>query len=152
MQPFLWRLSLDFYTLHDIHSIKRQIYAHRGGASIEVAGHNVKLGRGGIREIEFFAQTEQLIWGGRLPQLRVAPTCAALRALADADRISHLVADELSTSYAFLRRVARRFQCRPQGPPEPGREALRRAVRGGAEPRRARQPRLHRRRGRPRHA
>jgi glutamate-ammonia-ligase adenylyltransferase len=110
LRPFLWRKHLDFAAIQDIHSIKRQINAHRGGSRIAVAGHNVKLGRGGIREIEFFAQTEQLIWGGRLPGLRVAATCEALRALADAGRIQHLVADELSASYAFLRRVEHRLQ------------------------------------------
>ena len=68
--PFLWRRHLDFAAIQDIHSIKRQIDAHRGGGGIAVAGHNVKLGRGGIREIEFFAQTQQLIWGGRVPELR----------------------------------------------------------------------------------
>jgi glutamate-ammonia-ligase adenylyltransferase len=65
LRPFLWRKALDFAAIEDIHSIKRQINAHKGGAQIKVAGHNVKLGRGGIREIEFFAQTQQLIWGGR---------------------------------------------------------------------------------------
>ena len=66
----------------DIHSIKRQINAHRGGGRIAVAGHDIKIGRGGIREIEFFAQTQQLIWGGRLPELRVgrpARRCGARR-------------------------------------------------------------------------
>ena len=81
-RPFLWRKHLDFAAIQDIHSIKRQINAHRGGARIAVAGHNIKLGRGGIREIEFFAQTQQLIWGGRMPALRVAATCDALDALA----------------------------------------------------------------------
>ena len=70
LTPFLWRKHLDFAAIQDIHSIKRQIDAHRGGGGIKVAGHNVKLGRGGIREIEFFAQTQQLIWGGRMPELR----------------------------------------------------------------------------------
>ena len=67
LRPFVWRRSLDFWAIRDIHSIKRQINAHRGGAAIAVAGHDIKVGRGGIREIEFFAQTQQLIWGGREP-------------------------------------------------------------------------------------
>jgi glutamate-ammonia-ligase adenylyltransferase len=58
--------------IQDIHSIKRQINAQRGGGAVTIAGHNLKLGRGGIREIEFFAQTNQLIWGGRIPALRRA--------------------------------------------------------------------------------
>jgi len=77
-----------FRAIQDIHSIKRQIHAHKGGGRIAMAGHNIKLGRGGIREIEFFAQTQQLIWGGRLPTLRVSGTCDALGALAASRRIS----------------------------------------------------------------
>ena len=66
LQPFIWRRNLDFAAIEDIHSIKRQIQAHKGGGQIAVEGHDIKTGRGGIREIEFFAQTQQLIWGGRL--------------------------------------------------------------------------------------
>ena len=76
--PYIWRRHLDFAAIHDIHSIKRQIDAHRGGGTVKVAGHNVKLGRGGIREIEFFAQTQQLIFGGRNPALRLRGTCETL--------------------------------------------------------------------------
>ena len=79
--PFVWRRNLDFASIRDIHSIKRQINAHRGGSEIAVAGHNVKLGRGGIREIEFFAQTQQLIWGGKEPRLRASGTIEALESL-----------------------------------------------------------------------
>ena len=71
MAPFIWRRYLDFAAIEDIQSIKRQIHAHAGHGEIAVAGHNIKLGRGGIREIEFFAQTQQLILGGRHPGLRV---------------------------------------------------------------------------------
>ena len=110
LRPFLWRKHLDFAAIEDIHSIKRQINAHRGGGRIAVAGHNIKLGRGGIREIEFFAQTQQLIWGGRFPTLRQNGTCAALAALADAGRISEAAAAELADSYRFLRKVEHRLQ------------------------------------------
>ncbi|MGH7061022.1 MAG: bifunctional [glutamine synthetase] adenylyltransferase/[glutamine synthetase]-adenylyl-L-tyrosine phosphorylase, partial [Stellaceae bacterium] len=82
LQPFIWRKNLDFAAIEDIHSIKRQIQAHKGGARIAIEGHDIKIGRGGIREIEFFAQTQQLIWGGRMRDLRVGPTCEALRRLA----------------------------------------------------------------------
>ena len=76
--PFIWRRNLDFAAIEDIHSIKRQIHAHAGHGEIAVAGHNIKLGRGGIREIEFFAQTQQLILGGRHPGSARArhPGCA----------------------------------------------------------------------------
>jgi [glutamine synthetase] adenylyltransferase / [glutamine synthetase]-adenylyl-L-tyrosine phosphorylase len=110
LRPFLWRKHLDFAAIEDIHSIKRQINAHRGGSRIAVAGHNIKLGRGGIREIEFFAQTQQLIWGGRFPALREAGTCAALDALAKAGRIGSETAAELTAAYAFLRRIEHRLQ------------------------------------------
>ena len=72
LTPYIWRKHLDFAAIHDIHSIKRQIDAYRGGGAVKVLGHNVKLGRGGIREIEFFAQTQQLIFGGRNPSLQAA--------------------------------------------------------------------------------
>jgi glutamate-ammonia-ligase adenylyltransferase len=110
LTPFLWRKNLDFAAIQDIHSIKRQIDAHRGGGGMRVPGHNVKLGRGGIREIEFFAQTQQLIWGGRMPELRQSGTCAALDALAREGRISHEAANELGECYRFLRRVEHRLQ------------------------------------------
>jgi len=110
LKPFLWRKNLDFAAIQDIHSIKRQINAHRGGAQIAVAGHNIKLGRGGIREIEFFAQTQQLIWGGREPRLRTTATCDTLAALAEVGRITEHAASELTTAYRFLRRVEHRLQ------------------------------------------
>ncbi len=110
LQPFIWRKNLDFAAIDDIHSIKRQIQAHRGGARIAIEGHDIKIGRGGIREIEFFAQTQQLIWGGRMHELRVAPTCEALRRLAAAGRIDARTADRLIANYRFLRRVEHRLQ------------------------------------------
>ncbi|MDH5772221.1 MAG: bifunctional [glutamine synthetase] adenylyltransferase/[glutamine synthetase]-adenylyl-L-tyrosine phosphorylase, partial [Rhodospirillaceae bacterium] len=110
LKPFIWRKSLDFAAIDDIHSIKRQINAHRGGSKIELYGHNVKLGRGGIREIEFFAQTQQLIWGGRNRELRIAPTQKAIRALCDADMVKSKDAQQLIDSYIFLRQVEHRLQ------------------------------------------
>src|SRR5437016_2599224 len=98
--------------IQDIHSIKRQIQAHKGGGRIAVEGHDIKTGRGGIREIEFFAQTQQLIWGGRLQTLRVSPTCTALRRLAASGRIDMATAETLITDYRFLRRVEHRLQMR----------------------------------------
>ena len=110
LRPYVWRRNLDFAAIRDIHSIKRQIHAHKGHKAIAVGGHNIKLGRGGIREIEFFAQTQQLIWGGRMPELRVADTCGALAALARAGRIGEEAAGTLTQSYAFLRSVEHRLQ------------------------------------------
>ena len=110
LRPYIWRKSLDFAAIQDVHSIKRQINAHRGGGAIAAHGHNIKLGRGGIREIEFFAQTQQLIFGGRIAELRVRDTCGALQALARARLIDTQAAEELSDAYAFLRRVEHRLQ------------------------------------------
>ena len=70
LTPFVFRKYLDYAAISDIHSIKRQIHAHKGHWAIAVKGHNVKLGRGGIRAIEFFAQTQQLIAGGVMPAPR----------------------------------------------------------------------------------
>lgn len=108
--PYVWRRNLDFAALEDIRSIKRQITAHRGGAKIAVNGHNIKLGRGGIREIEFFAQTQQLIWGGRNPELRSSQTCATLHDFARHGIITQETADQLTESYRFLRTVEHRIQ------------------------------------------
>ncbi len=110
LKPFIWRKSLDFAAIDDIHSIKRQINAHRGGEKIKLYGHNVKLGRGGIREIEFFAQTQQLIWGGRNRDLRTAPTQPSLRALSTAEKVTTEDAEKLISAYRFLRKVEHRLQ------------------------------------------
>ncbi|MDX2223012.1 MAG: bifunctional [glutamine synthetase] adenylyltransferase/[glutamine synthetase]-adenylyl-L-tyrosine phosphorylase, partial [Rhodospirillaceae bacterium] len=110
IETFIWRRSLDFYALQDIHSIKRQIHAHKGGGTVAVAGHNVKLGRGGIREIEFFAQTQQLIWGGRRPEARSPRTVAALEVLTDMGVVAPEVRDDLKDAYEFLRRLEHRLQ------------------------------------------
>jgi glutamate-ammonia-ligase adenylyltransferase len=112
LRPYVWRKNLDFAAIQDIHSIKRQIAAHRGGGDIAVEGHNIKLGRGGIREIEFFVQTQQLIWGGREPRLRVLGTVEGLRALADLGKIGAGAAAELIRAYEFLRRLEHRLQMR----------------------------------------
>ena len=110
LRPYIWRKNLDFAAIQDVHSIKRQINAHRGGARIAVNGHNVKLGRGGIREIEFFCQTQQLIWGGRIPELRNRGTVATLDMLAKIERIDRRAAEEMTESYVFLRRLEHRLQ------------------------------------------
>jgi len=110
LRPFVWRKHLDFAAIQDIHAIKRQIQAHRGGAEIAVAGHNLKLGRGGIREIEFFAQVQQLIWGGRDPRLRAPRTKDALAALARAGLVAPETEAALARAYDFLRRIEHRLQ------------------------------------------
>jgi glutamate-ammonia-ligase adenylyltransferase len=108
--PFVWRKHLDFAALTDIHDMKRQMQTFRGQSEISVEGHNVKVGRGGIREIEFFAQTQQLIAGGRHPELRVRPTLEALNILSESNWITVVAKDELTRAYEFLRRVEHRLQ------------------------------------------
>src|SRR5215471_2291093 len=110
MEPFVWRKYLDFAAIEDIHSIKRQIHAHTGHARIAVLGHNIKLGRGGIREIEFFAQTQQLILGGRNPALRSSNTIGALEGLCARGHISAAAEKDLSEAYRFLRTLEHRLQ------------------------------------------
>jgi len=110
IEPYIWRRNLDFAAIEDIHSIKRQIHAHVGHGEIAVAGHNIKLGRGGIREIEFFAQTQQLILGGRDPSLRERGTIAALEALRARGHVSADAARELAKAYRFLRTLEHRLQ------------------------------------------
>ena len=97
--PFVWRKHLDFAALADVHDMKRQMQTYRGQSDIAVEGHNVKIGRGGIREIEFFAQTQQLIAGGRHPELRVRPTLEALDVLASSNWITFEARDEMSAAY-----------------------------------------------------
>jgi glutamate-ammonia-ligase adenylyltransferase len=108
--PFVWRKHLDFAALADVHDMKRQMQTFRGQSEVAVEGHNVKVGRGGIREIEFFAQTQQLIAGGRHPELRVRPTLEALDVLASSNWITFDARDELTAAYIFLRRVEHRLQ------------------------------------------
>ena len=111
IRPFIWRRFLDFSALADIHAIKRQINQHKGlGGDITVPGHDVKLGRGGIREIEFSTQALQLLWGGRDPALRQPTTLGALTALVAAGRMDRVALGELSDAYLLLRQVEHRLQ------------------------------------------
>jgi glutamate-ammonia-ligase adenylyltransferase len=110
LTPFVFRKFLDYAAIADIHSIKRQIHAHKGHGAIAVKGHNVKLGRGGIREIEFFVQTQQLIAGGRMPALRGRGTEETLGELTKAKWIDAETRDELAEAYWFLRDVEHRIQ------------------------------------------
>ncbi len=110
IRPFIWRRNLDFVQISDVRAIKQQIYAHFGGSRIRLPGHNLKLGRGGIREIEFFAQTQQLIWGGRIPELRIGSTVSALQELVRQRMITKAAESELTAAYDFLRRAEHRLQ------------------------------------------
>ena len=110
LSPFVWRKYLDFAAVSEVHALKRQINAYRGHGEIAVEGHNIKLGRGGIREIEFFAQTQQLIAGGRNPALRDRDTLTTLDRLAQDRWIDEEARDDMTAAYVFLRTVEHRLQ------------------------------------------
>ena len=110
LRPFIWRKYLDLSAIQDIQSIKRQINAEPGRQHFDVAGHDIERGRGGIRQIELYAQTQQLIWGGRDDSLRSRATCDALKALAAAERTSGVAVEALIDSYRFLRRLEHRIE------------------------------------------
>ncbi|MDP4822642.1 MAG: bifunctional [glutamine synthetase] adenylyltransferase/[glutamine synthetase]-adenylyl-L-tyrosine phosphorylase, partial [Aestuariivirgaceae bacterium] len=110
LKPYVWRKYLDFAAIADVQSMKRQIHAVRGHGEIAVFGHNIKLGRGGIREIEFFVQTQQLIAGGRNLTLRGRRTLEMLDALAAAQWITPIAAAELKQDYRYLRTIEHRIQ------------------------------------------
>ena len=101
LAPFVWRKYLDYAAVADVHEMKRQIHAYRGHGEIAVEGHNIKLGRGGIREIEFFVQTQQLIAGGRHPELRGRGTLAMLDVLTADGWIDGAARDELDGGLRF---------------------------------------------------
>ncbi len=110
LSPFIWRRYLDFAAIADIHAMKRRVHAFKGHGVVAVEGHDIKLGRGGIRDIEFFAQTQQLIVGGRHPELRTRGTIETLVGLAAGGWIEQKTADDLTRAYLFLRRVENRIQ------------------------------------------
>jgi glutamate-ammonia-ligase adenylyltransferase len=110
LAPFIWRKYLDFAAIVDVQAMKQQIHAYKGHGEVAIEGHNLKLGRGGIREIEFFVQTQQLIAGGRHPQLRGRSTLAMLAVLADGGWISAEAREEMAAAYDFLRKAEHRLQ------------------------------------------
>ncbi|SHJ91100.1 glutamate-ammonia-ligase adenylyltransferase [Shimia gijangensis] len=111
LTPFVWRKHLDFTAIQDAHDMRLRIREHKGlGGDITLAGHNMKLGRGGIREIEFFTQTRQLISGGRDPYLRDNRTVPALAKLAEKGWVPPETAEILGNHYRAHREVEHRIQ------------------------------------------
>ena len=139
LRPFIWRKHLDYAAIRDIHSIKRQINAHRGFGTMRVRGHDLKVGRGGIREIEFFAQTQQLILGGRVPELRCPRTSRPWRRSAERRWVDETAAARAGEAYRLLRALEHRLQMvadkQTQTLPERERE-----LRAGRRVRRLRRP------------
>lgn len=110
IRSFVWRRNLDFGAIEEIRRLTARIRSHHGGPQAPGPGFDVKRGRGGIREVEFFAQTHQLIHGGRRPSLRVRGTRAALDALAAEGIIAAEDAQVLGESYDRLRVIEHRLQ------------------------------------------
>jgi glutamate-ammonia-ligase adenylyltransferase len=111
LRPFVWRKHLDFAAIEDAHNMRLAIRAHKGlGGAFCLEGHNIKLGRGGIREIEFFTQTRQLIAGGRDPDLRVRGTVEGLARLAEKGWVPPEAAETLTDNYRCHREVEHRVQ------------------------------------------
>ncbi|MGE3302390.1 MAG: bifunctional [glutamine synthetase] adenylyltransferase/[glutamine synthetase]-adenylyl-L-tyrosine phosphorylase [Hyphomonadaceae bacterium] len=107
---FIWRRHLDYAAIADIQSIKRQILSTHKGGDLDEAAPDVKLGRGGIRDIELFVQTQQLILGGRNKTLRARDTLGALAALEAAGVVDAAAREDLAAAYVFLRHVEHRIQ------------------------------------------
>ena len=117
IRPFIWRRHLDFAAIADIRAMKRRMDDHHASALpagsdpvARVSGHDIKLGEGGIRGVEFAAQTLQLVWGGRDPRLREATTLGALDQLAATGHLPADAAQTLRAAYPVLRRVEHRLQ------------------------------------------
>jgi glutamate-ammonia-ligase adenylyltransferase len=108
--PFIWRRHLDYAAIADIHSIKRQIVSVHKGGDLDHGAPDVKVGRGGIRDIELFVQTQQLILGGRDAKLRMRTTLGALDELARANVIDPETRGALAEAYTFFRAVEHRIQ------------------------------------------
>lgn len=111
LTPFVWRKHLDFAAIQDAHDMRLRIRDHKGlNGPLTIPGHNMKLGQGGIREIEFFTQTRQLIAGGRDPSLRERTTVGGLARLAAQGWVPETVAQELTRIYRAHREVEHRVQ------------------------------------------
>jgi glutamate-ammonia-ligase adenylyltransferase len=109
LKPFIWRKNLDFASVNDINAIKQQLTPKHSRLD-HVAGHNIKTGLGGIREIEFIAHSHQLIWGGKSPHLRQLSTCATLKAATESKLMKREEYEQLILHYRFLRDVEHRLQ------------------------------------------
>ncbi len=111
LAPFVWRKHLDFVAVRESEEMRTRIRTHKGlTGPLRLEGHDMKLGAGGIREIEFFTQTYQMISGGRDPSLRERGTVPALAALARAGWVQRETAASLTRLYRHHRRVEHAVQ------------------------------------------
>ncbi len=144
IRPFIWRRHLDFAAVADIRAMKRRMDTHHDTALADgadpvarIAGHDVKLGEGGIRGVEFAVQTMQLVWGGRDPGCAQPTTLAALQQLVAPATSPPPPRDDLAEAYRFLRRVEHRLQMvadrQTHTLPQPRRDGAVRPVHGLSE-------------------
>ncbi len=110
LSPFVWEEGLDFTSVEEIRSMSQQIHDFHGHGAVRAAGHDVKLGRGGIREIEFFVHMHQLAYGGRNRRLRDPGILSMLQVLEDENHVLPREAADLGEAYVLLRRVEHRLQ------------------------------------------
>ncbi|NWG91961.1 MAG: bifunctional [glutamine synthetase] adenylyltransferase/[glutamine synthetase]-adenylyl-L-tyrosine phosphorylase [Parvularculaceae bacterium] len=110
LRPFIWRKYLDFAAIEEVYAVMRQIHAGAGAGEPDFFGCDLKRGRGGIREIEFFVQAQQLIGGGKNPALRPRATLEAMAALTAAGAVDRQAAEALKERYCYLRKVEHRLQ------------------------------------------
>jgi len=110
IQPFVWRRGLDFGVVHELRAMSHRIRDHYDEGQLFGPGYDLKRGRGGIREVEFFTQIHQLIHGGRDDRLRAAATMPALAALAGGGWITTKECETLSAAYRVLRTIEHRLQ------------------------------------------
>lgn len=110
ISPFVWRKNLDYAAVRDVFDMVGLIRAHHGHSEIQIEGHNIKIGTGGIREIEFFAQTHQLIAGGRDRALRDPTTLGIISLLAQKGQLDADDAQKMREAYIFLRTLEHRLQ------------------------------------------
>ena len=111
LSPFVWRRHLDFASIRDAHDMRLRIREHKGlQGALRLEGHDMKLGAGGIREIEFFTQTRQIIAGGRDPSLRVRKTLVGLDRLQAAGWVPADVVSALKEDYRAHREIEHRLQ------------------------------------------
>lgn len=110
IHPFVWRRSLDFGVIEDVRQISARIRDHFAQGAIIGPGYDLKRGRGGIREVEFFVQIQQMIHGGRDSSVRSPATLDAIGALLAAGRLEETSSRELAGAYRSLRTVEHRVQ------------------------------------------
>ncbi|MEO7276759.1 MAG: bifunctional [glutamate--ammonia ligase]-adenylyl-L-tyrosine phosphorylase/[glutamate--ammonia-ligase] adenylyltransferase [Sphingomicrobium sp.] len=110
IQPFVWRRSLDFGVIDEVRAISARIRDHFANNAHIGHGFDLKRGRGGIREVEFFVQIQQMIHGGRDRALRAPATLDAIAALAAAGHFDPDAERQLAQAYRVLRTVEHRVQ------------------------------------------